>query len=223
VVYMSGPAYRPGLLAFSAGLLIGSWLNSDLDWHTHRVYYHGWVGSGWIAYSRPYVSANRIYVNDRYRSRVWVNPAYRSRPVVVNRTYVTRHVNRYEFNRNRPVRQAPRETVRRPATALDRINAAREHREVTRTPNVESHGRGIPSTTTPARSQRERTTTTITTPHRERTTTTNTTVTPHRERTTTTTTTAPPHRERTTTTDSGSHGNRTSTTDTKKTERKKRE
>ncbi len=133
VVYVAGPAYRPGLLAFSSGFMIGAWLNSDLDWNTHRVYYHGWVGPGWISYSRPYVRVtNRIYVNDSYRSRAWVNPAYRSRPVVVNRRYVTRHENRYEFNRNRSV-SGGRGGQRRSPTALDRINAVRERGRSTRT------------------------------------------------------------------------------------------
>jgi hypothetical protein len=221
VVYVAGPAYRPGLMAFGAGLFIGSWLNSDLDWRTHRVYYHGWVGSGWIASSQPYVRVNRIYVNDSFRSRAWVNPAYRSRPVVVNRTYVTRHENRYQFNRNRPVNAVRGTTVHRPTTAIERINAARENRGTTRTTTTESHGRGVTSTTTTP--HRERTTTTTTTPYHERTTTT-TTTTPHRERTTTTTTA--PHHEKTTattTTTSGSHGSHTTTTKTTRPADKKKD
>jgi hypothetical protein len=126
VVYMSGPVDRPGLLAFSSGFMIGAWLNSDLNWNTHRVYYHGWEGPGWISYSRPYVRVtNRMYVNDSYRSRIWGNRAYRSRPVVVNRRYVTRHENRYEFNRNRGA-GVVRGVQRRTPTALERINTMRE-------------------------------------------------------------------------------------------------
>jgi hypothetical protein len=122
VVYVAGPPHRRGLLAFTAGFMIGAWLNSDCDWYHHRVYYHGWVGSGWIAYSRPYIHANRYYVNDSFRQRAWFNPhpRYEGRPVVMNRVYVDRHVNRYEFNRNRVNRD-----VHHPSSAMDRINAAR--------------------------------------------------------------------------------------------------
>lgn len=123
VVYVAGPPYRRGLIGFTAGFMIGSWLNSDCDWHRHRVYYHGWVGPGWIAYSRPYVRVNRIYVNDGFHRRVWMNPnpRFHGRPMVRNRVYVDRHFNRYEFNRNRGTRD-----MRRPPSAIDRINAARD-------------------------------------------------------------------------------------------------
>ncbi len=67
-------------LAFGVGLLIGAWLNRDVDWHEHCVYYHGWRGGGWIGASRRYVHLVPIYVNDRFRR------------IVVNRQIINRHI-----------------------------------------------------------------------------------------------------------------------------------
>ena len=52
-------------MLFGDGLLIGVWLNSDMDWRHHRVYYHGWQGAGWISQSRAQVNvADAHYVNE---------------------------------------------------------------------------------------------------------------------------------------------------------------
>jgi hypothetical protein len=158
VVYVAGPPHRRGLMGFTAGFMIGSWLNSDLDWRRHRVYYHGWNGPGWISYSRPYIHANRYYVNDGYRNRMWVNqhPRYHGSPMVRNRVYVDRHINRYEFNRNRVNRD-----MHRPDSAMGRINAARDHGRSTTTV-VGGHGYNSGRSTTTVVGGHGRTTQTTT-------------------------------------------------------------
>ena len=78
--------YRPGFgfdgfFSFGTGFVIGSWLNYDMDWHTHRVVYNSWEErGGWRERSRPYVHITNVYVNNRYET------------VVVNRNVVDRHV-----------------------------------------------------------------------------------------------------------------------------------
>lgn len=74
------------LISFGLGLLIGSWLNRDVDWHHDRVYYHGWNGSGWISNSRRYVSANNTY---------YVNNNYRNSAISVDRNVRTRDIGSY--------------------------------------------------------------------------------------------------------------------------------
>ena len=65
VVYVeSSPLF--GFITFGIGLTIGAWLDRDCDWHRHRVFYHGWQGSGWIGRSRPHIHDRRnIYINNR--------------------------------------------------------------------------------------------------------------------------------------------------------------
>jgi hypothetical protein len=65
IVYVErGPSY--GFITFGAGLAIGAWLSRDLNWREHRVYYHGWRGSGWVSRSRPHIHDRRgIYINQR--------------------------------------------------------------------------------------------------------------------------------------------------------------
>ena len=66
VVYVErgGPSY--GFITFGAGLAIGAWLSRDMDWRDHRVYYHGWRGSGWVSRSRPHIhDRGNIYINKR--------------------------------------------------------------------------------------------------------------------------------------------------------------
>ena len=78
--------YRPGFgfdgfFNFGTGFVIGSWLNYDMDWGTHRVVYNSWdERGGWRGRSRPYVHITNIYVNNRYEN------------VNVNRNVVDRHV-----------------------------------------------------------------------------------------------------------------------------------
>jgi hypothetical protein len=86
IVYFRRPFYGVAI-AFSIGFIIGAWLNYDCDWHTHRIYYTGWRGSGWIARSRPFIHITNVYVNTRYTT------------VNVNRAVVDRRVNFYNVNR----------------------------------------------------------------------------------------------------------------------------
>jgi hypothetical protein len=87
--YLFVPAYDPAVvffsrapLFFSARFLIGAWLNYDVDWRSHRVFYHGWdQGRGWMERSRPYVRVNNVYVSNSYRN------------VTVDKRVVQRRVN----------------------------------------------------------------------------------------------------------------------------------
>jgi hypothetical protein len=73
--YLFVPTYDPAVVFFSRAplffhrrFLIGAWLNYDLDWRGHRVYYHDWDrGHGWMERSRPYVHVNNVYVNNGFR------------------------------------------------------------------------------------------------------------------------------------------------------------
>jgi hypothetical protein len=108
VVYVqSGPStgtvIAAAAISFGVGLAIGAWLNNDCNWYTHRVYYHGWHGVGWISTSSRYVRVNSIYVNNRY-TNINVNRAVINRPVHYNNisTYnnVSRNVNYNNVNVN---------------------------------------------------------------------------------------------------------------------------
>lgn len=68
IVFAGMPYPSYGLVTFSVGFGIGSWLNRDCDWHRHRIYYHGWRSGGWVYRTRPYVDTrNRTYIDRRYR------------------------------------------------------------------------------------------------------------------------------------------------------------
>lgn len=87
VVYVQrAPNYGAYAIAFGAGLLIGAWLNNNINWNQHRVYYHGWHGGGWVARSRP-----RVQINNRH----YVNPGYANRPVRINPAVRTRDITTY--------------------------------------------------------------------------------------------------------------------------------
>jgi hypothetical protein len=80
------------LLAFGAGLLIGSWLNNDTDWSHRRVYNHNWRGTGWIATARPHVTINDRYIINRNPSD---RPLFnKDRTVIVNHEVVNRQIDR---------------------------------------------------------------------------------------------------------------------------------
>jgi hypothetical protein len=97
VVYVNngpstGEKIAAAALTFGAGLAIGAWLNNDWDWRGRGIYYHGWVGGGWIGVNRTFVNVNvnrNFYVNNRYRN------------VNVNRTIVNRDISGYRTNLNR--------------------------------------------------------------------------------------------------------------------------
>jgi hypothetical protein len=103
VVYVkSGPStgqvVAATAIAFGAGLAIGAWLNNDWDWSGRGIYYHGWVGGGWIGANRTFVNVNvhrNFYINNRYRT------------VGVNRTIVSRNIGGYRttLNQRAVVRQ----------------------------------------------------------------------------------------------------------------------
>jgi Protein of unknown function (DUF3300) len=71
IVYFRRPAsFEGSVILFSAGFVIGAWLNHDCDWNHHRVFYHGWEqqGPAWEERSRPYVRVNNTYVDRRYEN-----------------------------------------------------------------------------------------------------------------------------------------------------------
>ncbi|HEV7684396.1 MAG TPA: DUF3300 domain-containing protein [Pyrinomonadaceae bacterium] len=97
VVYVNngpstGEKIAAAAITFGAGLAIGAWLNNDWDWRGRGIYYHGWVGGGWIGANRTFVNVNvnrNFYINNRYRN------------VNVNRTIVNRNIGGYRTNLNR--------------------------------------------------------------------------------------------------------------------------
>jgi hypothetical protein len=108
------------LISFGLGLLIGSWLNRDVDWDNHRVFYHGWNGEGWIGRSRSHVTINNIYVNNTYVNQ----------PIRLNRTVTTRDITPYrnDLRKNTGKFSPPTKTILEP-----------QHTYVPITPT--SHGR----------------------------------------------------------------------------------
>ncbi len=86
VVYYEpySPSYP--FITFSTGFVIGAWLNRDCDWRRHRVYYHGWRGTGWVNRARPHIHDRRgIYINTR-ASNIRVNTKVTQRDTRVYRT-----------------------------------------------------------------------------------------------------------------------------------------
>jgi hypothetical protein len=101
----TGAVVAASAISFGVGLAIGAWLNNDWDYYGRGIYYHGWVGGGWIGRSNTFVSVNRnIYVNNSYRN------------INVNRNVVRRNTTSYRTNLNRNA------TVRR-----ERVNASRRN------------------------------------------------------------------------------------------------
>ncbi len=93
--YIFVPEYDPAVIYsrhggfyWGPGFYIGAWLNLDLDWQSHRVFYHGWErNKGWTTRSRPYVNINNTYVNRNYQN------------ISINRTVVNHNVNYGNLNR----------------------------------------------------------------------------------------------------------------------------
>ncbi|MBK6724703.1 MAG: DUF3300 domain-containing protein [Acidobacteria bacterium] len=115
VVYVEAPSSGPSTstvvataaIAFTAGLLIGAWLNNDCNWYSHTVYYHGWRGVGWVSHSTTVIRVGGSpYVNARY-STVRYNTAVLNRNVNYNNVShynnVSRNVNYNNVNVNRNV------------------------------------------------------------------------------------------------------------------------
>ena len=88
----TGERIAAAAITFGAGLALGAWLNNDWDWYGRGIYYHGWVGPGWIGCNRTFINVNvnrNIYINNRYRN------------VNVNRNIVNRNISTYRTNLNR--------------------------------------------------------------------------------------------------------------------------
>jgi hypothetical protein len=94
----TGEVVAAAAISFGVGLAIGAWLNNDYDYYGRGIYYHGWVGPGWVGVNRNYVNVNvnrNVYINDNFRN------------VNVNRNVVNRNISNYrtDLNRNATVRQ----------------------------------------------------------------------------------------------------------------------
>jgi len=87
------------LISFGLGLLIGAWLNRDIDYGHQRVYYHGWDDGGWTRSSRSYVNTtNNYYVNNYYQDRpITVDRNVRMRDIGDYRTRVKRSAGTYRL------------------------------------------------------------------------------------------------------------------------------
>ena len=88
----TGTVIAATAIAFGAGMALGAWLNNDWDWYGRGIYYHGWVGPGWIGVNRTFVNVHvnrNIYINNRYRN------------INVNRNIVNRNISSYRTNLNR--------------------------------------------------------------------------------------------------------------------------
>ncbi len=89
VFFGSGGVYGGPVITFGGRYPIGVWLNYDINWPGHRIYYHAWSGKrGWIVRSRPFIRLNKVYVNNNLKNVV-VNRAVTSR--AVNYSNLTRY------------------------------------------------------------------------------------------------------------------------------------
>jgi Protein of unknown function (DUF3300) len=163
VVYVNngpstGERIAAAAITFGAGLAIGAWLNNDWDWRGRGIYYHGWVGGGWIGANRTFVNVNvnrSFYINNRYRT-VGVNRAIVNRNIggyrtTLNRNAVVRrnninvnNINRTNINRNNVnVNNINRNTVNRNNTNRNTVNRANNSINRTNTqPRLGSGGGG---------------------------------------------------------------------------------
>ena len=98
VVYTTPSSSYSGIgIAFGVGLLIGSWLNNDVNWSHHRVYYHGWQGGGWVGRSKTYARPSRTYVNSGFANKpVAVNRGVSGRDISAYRQQIRKSAGRYE-------------------------------------------------------------------------------------------------------------------------------
>ena len=103
--YIYVPRYEPAVVytrprrstdeqvvAFGLGLLIGVWLNRDMDYQHNKVYYHGWKNdakNSWVAQSRPSVSVKNTH---------YVNNSFVNKTVVVNHNVTTYNITNYVTN-----------------------------------------------------------------------------------------------------------------------------
>ena len=150
VVYIQNRG-SSNLLSFGAGLLIGAWLDRDMDWHNNRVFYHGWSGGGWIGNSRSHVSiTNNYYVNNNYRT-IAVDRRVTTRDLGDYRTNVRKNAGTFRLPASRPPTRST--AVSRP-TRVNTPSVTTTQR--TRTPNTRTNvqpttsGRSTGRTTTPS-------------------------------------------------------------------------
>ncbi len=164
----TGEVVAAAAISFGVGLAIGAWLNNDYDYYGRGIYYHGWVGGGWVGVNRNYVNVNvnrNAYINNNFRN------------VNVNRNIVNRNINNYRattLNRGAVARQQniarhdlnrtniDRSRVERsPANGRD-LNRTDLNRRTgdgdnrVRTQNRVSAGNNLPNRTTPNRSSADR-------------------------------------------------------------------
>jgi hypothetical protein len=97
VVYVNngpstGERIAAAAITFGAGLAIGAWLNNDWDWYGRGIYYHGWVGGGWIG------AQSHVCKRERQSELLHQQPLPN---VNVNRTIVNRNISGYRTNLNR--------------------------------------------------------------------------------------------------------------------------
>lgn len=93
----TGEVVAAAVISFGIGMAIGAWLNNDCDYYHGHVYYHGWVGGGWVGVCGPHVA---------YHGSVWIRPGWSPgyTNITVNRTVINRNVNYNNINHYNNVR-----------------------------------------------------------------------------------------------------------------------
>jgi len=104
--YIYVPQYNPevvyvqrssssNFISFGVGFLVGSWLNRDMDWNHHQVFYHGWSGgssrvsSSWVNRAKPHVVVNNSH---------YVSPSLVRAPIKVDRNVKTKDTTEFRSN-----------------------------------------------------------------------------------------------------------------------------
>ncbi len=135
-VYVESPPVY-GFITFGIGFPIGAWLNRDCDWHGHRVYYHGWRGTGWIGRARPHIQVrNSVYI-DNIHSVVSINRRVVQRATATYREELRHNVQNRSERLGRTV-SSPGNKVEtrggapRPASAGDRSQESSDSKDVYR-------------------------------------------------------------------------------------------
>jgi len=149
-------SYNSMAFSFGIGLVIGVWLDRDVDWGHHRVYYSGWSGPGWQSRSRPYVQVNNTY---------YVNNNYSRTSVAMDHSVTTRNITSYRqsVRQNTTSYAPPRSTGHltanygrtggaangRPAISVTRPNAGANGKPTTARQTTTSRGPSARQTTSP--------------------------------------------------------------------------
>jgi hypothetical protein len=154
----TGTAIAAAAISFGVGLAIGAWLNNDWDWHGRGIYYHGWVGGGWVGVNRNFVNVNvnrNVYINNRY-NQVNVNRNIANRNLSnnyrtnLNRNAVARqnNINRNNINRNNVTRNnTNRNDINRNNVSRNQINQNEALKNRTANPSWMDRGRQTQNTT----------------------------------------------------------------------------